>query len=68
MTRLLALALFALALLPACPPTGEACSEEGEQRCEGEMISTCEDGAWSEAVECGAGACMVMDSGLEHCM
>jgi hypothetical protein len=70
MTRLLTAAalLICLALLPACPATGEACTEEGEDRCEGEMISTCTNGTWSDPVECGAGGCMVMDSGLEHCM
>ncbi len=68
MTRLFSLFLLLLPLLAACPPSGEACEEDGEQRCEDDLISTCEGGTWGEAVECGAGACMTMTDGLQHCM
>ncbi len=67
MHRLLPL-VFVIAALVGCPPTGESCDEDGETRCEGELVSTCTDGVWTEAVECGEGACMEMASGLQHCM
>ena len=60
--------LAALALLAGCPPSGEACDEEGETRCEDELVATCADGVWGEAVDCGMGACMEMATGMQHCM
>jgi len=64
-TTLAASTLAALALF-ACPATECA---DGEQRCDGEMIQTCEEGAWGAAEACeGTMNCMAMDSGVEHCM
>jgi len=57
--------LAALALF-ACPAS--ECTD-GEERCDGMMIQTCENGTWGEAEECeGTMSCMTMDSGVEHCM
>ncbi len=47
----------------------ETCTP-AEVRCDGEAIETCgADGRWQEPQACASGeACMVMDSGMTHCM
>ena len=62
--RLLSLAALSLCFV-GCPVA--ECVEDAE-RCEGEMVQHCHDGAWAEAEECADGmTCQAMGDD-EHCM
>jgi hypothetical protein len=64
---MLTLSLGAFIVTGAACPASEC--EDGEQRCNGEMVETCASGSWGAAEYCPAGeGCMTMDSGIEHCM